>query len=90
MSQIDERYGNYGSDIEICAQVKSSGRKLVILRNITAKHGSTPSPMPEGKLKSDRANGTSAYIGKHFGTGAGLFSRLKTGAFGATKIDGSG
>lgn len=90
MGFIDERYGNYGSAIEICAQIKSSGRKLLVLGGVTASHGTAPSPMPAGTLKSDRATGTSAYIGKHFGVGSGITHRLKTFSFTGTKIDGSG
>ena len=36
MGHIDERYGNYGSEIEICAQVRSSGRKIVVLARVPA------------------------------------------------------
>ncbi len=90
MGHIDERYGNYGSAIEICAQIRSSNRKLVVLNTVTAIHNSTPSPMPKSALKSDRAAGTAAFIGKHFGLAAGLRYRLKSSPFGAAKIDGSG
>ena len=78
MGHIDERYGNYGSEIEICAQVKSSGRKLVILPAVAAQHNPTPSPVPAGYLEGDRVAGTSAYLSKHFGLAAGTVYRLKT------------
>ena len=90
MGHIDERYGNYGGAIEICAKIQSSGRKLVVLGSVTAEHSQTPSPMPAGKLKGDRAAGTAAFLGKHHGFGAGLVSNLKSFSFGAAKIDGSG
>jgi GT2 family glycosyltransferase len=90
MGHIDERYGNYGSAIEFCAQIRSSGRKLIVLGNVTATHGSTPSPMQAGPLKRDRSAGTAAFIGKHHGFGAGLLYRVKTLSPGASKIDGSG
>jgi GT2 family glycosyltransferase len=90
MGHIDERYGNYGSAIELCAQIRSSNRKVIVLRGVTASHGAIPSPMPAGILKRDRAAGTAAFIGKHHGFGAGLLCRLKTLSFGAAKIDGSG
>jgi len=90
MGHIDERYGNYGSALEICAQIRSSNRKLIVLNAVTAIHNSAPSPMPKGSLKNDRAAGTAAFIGKHFGFGAGLLYRLKSSPFGAAKIDGSG
>jgi len=89
MGHIDERYGNYGSAIEICAQIRSSNRKLVILGGVKASHGSAPSPMPSGPLKRDRAAGTAAFIGKHHGFAAGLLCRLKTSPL-ASKIDGAG
>jgi GT2 family glycosyltransferase len=90
MGHIDERYGNYGSDIELCARVRSSNRKLVVLGSVTASHGSAPSPMPKGTLKGDRAAGTIVFIAKQFGFGAGLLCRLKMAALGGAKIDGSG
>jgi N-acetylglucosaminyl-diphospho-decaprenol L-rhamnosyltransferase len=90
MGHIDERYGNYGSDIELCARVKSSGRTIVVLGSVTAVHGSTGSPAPRGALKNDRTAGTAAFLGKHFTFGASLLYRLKTSPFGAAKIDGSG
>lgn len=90
MGHIDERYGNYGSDIEICKQIQTSNRKILILGNVTARHGSTPSPLSAGTLKGDRATGTAAFIGKHYSTGSSLGYRLKTLSFGGTKIDGSG
>jgi GT2 family glycosyltransferase len=100
MGHIDERYGNYGSDIEICAQVRSSNRKVIVLGRVAAEHGSEPSPMPKRHLDGDRAAGTAAFLGKHYGFGAGLWCRIKTSllalitlrfsVLGARKIDGWG
>ncbi len=90
MGHIDERYGNYGSALEICQKVASANRKLVVLKNVTATHGQDPSPMQASTLKRDRASGIAAFLGKHHGLGAGMAYRLKTASFGASKIDGSG
>ncbi len=100
MGHIDERYGNYGSEIELCAQVKSSGRKLLILQNVAAQHNPTPSAVPATYLEGDRISGTAAYLGKHHGFAAGLLYRLKQSlkalvtfhfrALSAAKIDGWG
>ncbi|HEU5021985.1 MAG TPA: glycosyltransferase [Bryobacteraceae bacterium] len=90
MGKIDERYGNYGSAMEICAQIRTSNRKILVLGNVTAVHGSDPSPMAAGALKGDRAAGIAAYLGKHYGMAAGLAYRMKSFAFTGTKIDGSG
>lgn len=99
MGHIDERYGNYGSDIEICAQIRSSNRKIVVLSGVTAHHNVAPSPMWTSALDADHASGTAAFIGKHHGFAAGLLYRLKTSlkaliafrfsVLGGSKIDGS-
>jgi N-acetylglucosaminyl-diphospho-decaprenol L-rhamnosyltransferase len=89
LGHIDERYGNYGSAIELSAQVRSANRKLVILRNVTATHDTAPSPAPKGPLDRDRTTGTAEFLGKHHGFMAGMLYRLKTFAFVPGKIDGS-
>jgi N-acetylglucosaminyl-diphospho-decaprenol L-rhamnosyltransferase len=104
LRQIDERYGNYGSDIEMCSQVKRSSRKLIILTDVAAVHEPSPSPMKPGSLAGDRAVGTAVFLGKHHGFFTGMMYRLKTGllgvvtfrfgvvagAFSDAKIDGTG
>jgi N-acetylglucosaminyl-diphospho-decaprenol L-rhamnosyltransferase len=78
LRQVDERYGTYGSAIEICSQIKRAGKKIVILKAATAIHESLPSPVPEGMLEGDRAAGTAAFLGKHYGFMASLLYRIKT------------
>jgi GT2 family glycosyltransferase len=100
MGHIDERYGNYGSEIEICAAVKSSGRKLLILKDVAAEHDASLSAVPASYLEGDRIAGTTAYLGKHHGSIAGVIYRLKSSlkalftfrfrALAAAKIDGWG
>ena len=103
LRQIDERYGNYGSIVELCAQIRKANRKLVILREVTAEHKASRSPMKASALEGDRALGTAVYLGKHFGFIAGMLYRLKTGlaalftfrfkvvtgVFSGVKIDGT-
>lgn len=102
--QIDERYGNYGSASEICAQMRRAARKVVILRNAVAVHESLESVMPQNLLDGDRAAGIAAFLGKHHGFMTGLIYRLKAalaalftlrfavlgGALSGRKIDGTG
>ncbi len=100
MGHIDEHYGNYGSDIEICARIQSSNRKVIILGSAPAKHETSASPMPKKYLDGDHAAGTAAFLGKHHGFAAGLVYKLKTslkalitfrfGVLSAKKIDGWG
>jgi N-acetylglucosaminyl-diphospho-decaprenol L-rhamnosyltransferase len=101
---IDERYGTYGGTVEICAQMRRSGKKVVILRGVTAVHEGLRSPVPANIIDADRAAGTAAFLGKHHGFASGLIYRLKTGlsafftlrfsllagAISGQKIDGSG
>ena len=103
LRQIDERYGNYGSDIEMCSQVKRAGKKLVVLTDVKAVHEPSRSPMKASVLAGDRTSGTAVFLGKHHGFAAGMLYRIKAGlggvvtfrfavaagAFSGAKIDGT-
>jgi N-acetylglucosaminyl-diphospho-decaprenol L-rhamnosyltransferase len=82
LRQIDERYGNYGSDIEMCSQMKRANRKLLVLSDVTAIHDVAASPMKPGALEGDRAVGTAVFLGKHHGFLSGILYRIKTGLMG--------
>jgi GT2 family glycosyltransferase len=104
LRHVDERYGTYGSAIELSAQMRRAAKKVVILHSVTAIHQRSASPMPRGALEGDRAAGTAAFIGKHHGLANALVYRLKTalgalftfrfsvlaGAISGQKIDGTG
>jgi GT2 family glycosyltransferase len=104
LRHVDERYGNYGSGIELCAQLRRAAKKLVILHSVTAIHEMTPSPMPATALAADRVAGTAAFLGKHHGFVSAFLYRLKTAlgalvafrfsilaaAVSGQKIDGTG
>jgi N-acetylglucosaminyl-diphospho-decaprenol L-rhamnosyltransferase len=104
LRHVDERYGNYGSGIELSAQMRRAAKKVVILRSVTAVHEALPSPAPRNLLDADRAAGTAAFIGKHHGFVSGLSYRFATafsalfalrfsamaGAISGQKIDGTG
>lgn len=77
LRQVDERYGTYGSAIEICAQIKRAGKKIVVLKTATAIHESLPSAVPDTILEGDRAAGTAAFLGKHYGFATSLIYRSK-------------
>jgi GT2 family glycosyltransferase len=103
LRQIDERYGNYGSEIELCMQVRRANRKTIILREATAVHESLKSPMTRSSLAGDRVAGIAVYLGKHHGFVSGVLYRLQcglsglftfnfkvvAGALAAVKIDGT-
>ena len=103
LGQIDERYGTYGSIVELCMQVRRANRKILVLRDVTAVHEQLVSPVSKSTLEGDRASGTAVFIGKHGGLVAGILYRLKAaliglftfrfkvlaGVLGGTKIDGA-
>jgi len=78
LRHVDERYGTYGSAIELCAQLRRASKKVVILHSVTAIHENAPSPVPPGMLAGDRAAGTAVFLGKHHGLVSALVYRLKT------------
>ncbi len=104
LRQVDERYGNWGSSIEICGQMRRASKAVVILHSVPAIHEKTPSPMPRGVLDGDRAAGNAVFVAKYYGFVSGFIYRLKTalaglftfrfsvlsGAISGQKIDGTG
>lgn len=77
MRQIDERYGLYGSDAELCAQVRRAGKKILLVPSTRVTHHVEAGPSPGLSLRSaDFRLGVAAYLGKHFGFVAGLTARL--------------
>ena len=80
----------YGSDIEICAQIRSANRKVIVLSGVKAEHAASESSVSRSALKGDRVSGTAAFLGKHHGTAAGLIYRAKKALVSGRKIDGSG
>jgi len=68
---VDERFGNYGSDVELCMQVRRAGKKVVIVEGATAVH--RPEPHEErAAFTADRQLGTAAFLGKYHGFAAKL------------------
>lgn len=79
LGNIDERYGTYGSEIELCGKVRSSGKKLVVLGDVAAVHEWAQSPVAKPALEGDRAHGTASYLAKHHGLMTGMTQRLSSG-----------
>jgi len=71
LRNIDERYGNYGSDIELSMQVRRANKKVVIVEGATAIHRPEP---PDGRAEfvADRQLGTATFLGKYYGFPAKL------------------
>ncbi|MBM3774542.1 MAG: glycosyltransferase [Acidobacteria bacterium] len=76
MRQIDERYGQFGSDAEICWQIRRGAKKILLVPAARVIHRPLASPAPSALLAADAAHGRAAWIGKYQGFAAGVRSRL--------------
>jgi len=83
MNYFDERYGEFGSDVELFTQAYRASKRAVVFREITAVARSGEglwSPTSEAErtcLTADFGNGLVAYTGKHYGWFAGFKMRLR-------------
>jgi GT2 family glycosyltransferase len=81
INYLDERYGDFGGDAEVCWQIRRTGKKTLVLPRVTALH--TPlraeySASAQTLLDADRIHGTAVYFGKHYGFLSGLTFRVKS------------
>ena len=78
--QIDERYGQFGSDADLCYQIRRAGKKILLAPQARARHEGRAE---ESTLRqADRRHGTAAWIGKYGGVASGLRAQIG-GIFGA-------
>lgn len=76
MREIDERYGQFGSDADLCFQMRRAGKKILILPNLrTVHHGGADSPLKQADVRAGIAGWTSKYYG--------MFAGMKTRAVAA-------
>lgn len=72
--QIDERYGQFGSDADLCFQLRRAGKKILLVPQARARHQGCAE---ESALrKADRQQGASAWIGKYGGFWSGLRAQI--------------
>jgi GT2 family glycosyltransferase len=84
MRQIDERYGTYGSDAELCFQVNRSAKRVLLLpATRVVHHGRTEFDASERAARdADFKLGMALYLKKRFGILRGTVFRIAV-AFGA-------
>ena len=80
INYLDERYGDFGGDAELCWQIRRAGKKTVVLPPVTALY--TParaeySASAETTLEADRLHGIATFFGKHYGFMSGVIFRVK-------------
>ena len=79
INYLDERYGEFFSDAELCYQIRRASRKTLVLPPVTALFTAN-SPYSDSSrtiLAADRIHGAAVYFGKHYGFMSGLLFRLK-------------
>jgi hypothetical protein len=84
--QIDERYGQFGSDADLCFQIRRAGKKILLAPEARARHEGRAG---ESTLRqADRQQGTAAWIGKYQGFGSGLWAQIRAvfGALGSLQL----
>jgi GT2 family glycosyltransferase len=74
--QIDERYGQFGSDADLAAHIRRGGKKILLVPEALARH---QGGADQGALRrADFLLGRAAFLGKYQGFVAGLQARLGT------------
>lgn len=77
INYFDDRYGQFGADLDFFYQVKRAGKRMVIRPDIVVERQGERAPeLAFGYDPTDLAHGAAAYLGKWSGFGAGLTARL--------------
>jgi GT2 family glycosyltransferase len=72
--QIDERYGQFGSDADLAAQIRRSGKQILLVPEARVRHhDARPYTAIE---RADFLLSRAVFLGKYLGFGAGLRARL--------------
>lgn len=72
--QIDERYGQYGGDADLAAQIRRAAKKILLQPAQRVRHqGGGES---SGLLQADFQNSRAVFLGKYQGFAAGLMARI--------------
>lgn len=74
MRMIDEHYGQFGADAELCYRIRTGGKKILIVPEARAVHRGRAATSPE--LEVDFRAGVAVFLGKHYGFFSGLKARL--------------
>jgi GT2 family glycosyltransferase len=72
--QIDERYGQFGSDADLAAEIRRASRKILLVSAACVRHeGRTGYSAMEG---ADFLSSRAVFLGKYHGFGAGIQARI--------------
>ena len=74
--QIDERYGQFGSDADLAAQIRRGAKRTLLVPLARVRHLDSQDYSP--LRQADFLLGRAVYLGKHQGFGSGLAARLSS------------
>src|ERR1051326_5420378 len=77
---LDEKYGEYWADADLCFQVRRSGKKVLALPRVTCGYTPRQESFPENArklLEADKVTGGARCFGKYYGFFSGLMFRVK-------------
>jgi GT2 family glycosyltransferase len=78
---LDEKFGEQWSDVDLCFQIRRSGKKVLVIPQAACAYTPRPEEFPESALtllEADRAAGAARYFGKYYGFFSGLMFRLRS------------
>jgi N-acetylglucosaminyl-diphospho-decaprenol L-rhamnosyltransferase len=83
MNYFDEKYGEWGADLELAFQIRHAGKKVLIIPDVKAvdRGGSEPrerhTSSQRATLAADRLNGVSHFLAKRAGYFPGLLIHIQ-------------
>jgi len=72
--QIDERYGQFGGDADLAAQIRRAAKKILLIPSERVRHLGREAS--SGLLQADFQNSRAVFLGKYDGLAAGLQTRI--------------
>ena len=74
--QIDERYGQFGADADLAAQIRRGQRKILLVPTARVRHW--PQEHKNSQRHADFLLGRAVFLGKYVGAGAGIKARISS------------
>jgi len=72
--QIDERYGQFGSDADLATQIRRGSKKILLIPSVRVRHDGRSSYT--SFERADFLLGRAVFLGKYEGFAAGLRARI--------------
>ncbi|OPZ46875.1 MAG: N-acetylglucosaminyl-diphospho-decaprenol L-rhamnosyltransferase [Actinobacteria bacterium ADurb.BinA094] len=75
MRMIDEHYGQFGADAELCYRIRTAGKKILIVPEARAVHRGRRDTSEDREV--DFRIGVAVFMGKHYGFFMGVKARVR-------------